>query len=1146
MQKRGIFYTLPYLAFHNQNWRFIMKVTVFVCVGILVSAQLLLATPGFSQNYEQKIISLHYSDAPIRTIFRAIEKKADVVIMYLATDDIKKEKASISTDGKTVAEVLDQLLKPEGISWAIRDNVIRLYRKKDNSSRTNSPQPTNSNQKEQIKSQQPITGRVTDTTGAPLAGASVRLKGSNKGTNTNANGEFTIDAHPGDVLVISFVGYQNREVSVGNNNLTVVLKTAESALDEIQVIAYGQTTKRLQTGNVSTVKAKDIENQPVNNPLLALQGRVPGLFINQNTGIAGGGATIRIQGQNSIANGSDPFYVIDGVPLTSQLPRTGLANMLLGNSGGLINGITTGVGNPLSFINPADIESIEILKDADATAIYGSRAANGAILITTKKGQIGKVKVNINMQTGWGKVTRELEMLNTAQYLEMRKEAKKNDNLSNNSSDYDINGLWDTTRNTNWQKELIGNTSQYNDAQVSISGGNAQLRYLVGSGYHQETSVFPGKFSDKKASLHFNISSNSRNQKFNFQLTGNYLVDNNKLPSTDLTQDAINMAPDAPSPFNADGSLNWQPNAAGNSTWDNPLKYLYQTYRNETKNLIANATLSYKILPGLRIKSSFGYNDIETNEFQVNPLTTVKPELRPTTERTAAYGARNLNSWIIEPQLLYNKNIGGGKLDILVGSTIQQNKSNGNLIAGIGYNSDEVLEDISAASSIQAQSSFATEYKYAGLFSRINYNLLDKYIINITARRDGSSRFGVENQYHNFGSLGSAWIFSSESWFEHNIPFISFGKLRGSYGITGNDQIADYQFLHLYNPISAGVAYQGSRGVSPASLSNPYLQWEETKKLQIGIDLAFLKDRLLLSSTYSRNRSSNQLLSTILPAYTGFDNIIANFPATVQNVTWELNINSKIIANKNFTWNANLNITVPQNELVAFSGLENSAYSNTLIIGEPLSINKLYHFHGVDPTTGLYTFLDSHGSSTTTPDFLADRTELISTSPKYYGGIQNSVSYKGFQLDLLVQFVNQIGRNNNFSTGGTSVPGRFVSTRGWGNQPATVIQRWRSQGDIAAIQRYGTGLSLQSPIGKAIGSDAGYTDASYLRLKNISLSWNFPDYWIRKLNIENCRVFIHSQNLLTITNYKGLDPENQTISSLPPLKIITVGLNIGL
>ncbi len=442
-----------------------------------------------------------------------------------------------------------------------------------------------------------------------------------------------------------------------------------------------------------------------------------------------------------------------------------------------------------------------------------------------------------------------------------------------------------------------------------------------------------------------------------------------------------------------------------------------------------------------------------------------------------------------------------------------------------------------------SSASFSNVYKYAAIFSRINYNWLDKYIINLTARRDGSSRFGTQNHFNNFGAAGFAWIFTEESFIKNNLSFLSFGKLRGSYGITGSDQLGDYSFMNLYNPVSVGTPYQGALGLAPFGLSNPYLEWEETSKLQLGFDLGLLNDRILINSTYACNRSSNQLLNYGLPSITGWSGIYLNIPATIRNTNWEFSLNSINLKTKNFNWSTAINLTIPRNKLIAFPDLASSTYATIFRIGHPTSVKLLYHLLGTDPATGEYIVADANGKPTTTPDYSTDRTILTNTLPKYYGGVQNSIQYKGIQLDVLFQFVKQIGPNILFANNPYAPipPGAFIP--GYSNQPLTVLDRWQKPGDQTRIQRYSIGYLSAD---KALASDAAYTDASFIRLKNLSLSWQIPDKWKQRIHLQHCRIYLQGQNLLTITNYQGLDPESMTISSLPPLKILTLGLQIAL
>jgi TonB-linked SusC/RagA family outer membrane protein len=1076
---------------------------------------------GRSYNQEDKLVTINgkYS---ISQIFKKIEEQTGKQVFYINTLLNDKKLLDVRMKNSTIEAVMRTVLDGTGLEFDNKIKTILVHL-------PNKIVSSNFFQDSLIT----VRGRVTDEKGDPIPGASIVINGSKAGTTSLIDGSFILkNVNPYASLTISSVAFLTQDINIRGREMlaNVVLKPFIGTLDETVVIAYGTTTQRFSAGNVNVVKGEDIQTQPVDNPLLALAGRVPGVFITQSSGISGGGVRILIQGQNSISKGNEPFYVIDGVPYTSQLLPS-ISGSLLGNSG-----VTNSQpGNPLNYINPSDIESISVLKDADATAIYGSRAANGAILITTKKGVTGQVKVNVNLQQGWGRVTREMKLLSTSQYLQMRHEAILNDGKVVEPSDYDVNGFWDTTRQTNWQKELIGKTSQYTNATIGISGGTNLSQYLVSGTYRRETTVFPGSFSDQKGALHFNLNSTSQNQRFHFQLTGNYLVDMNKLPNIDYTGNALGLAPNAPKIYNDDGSLNWMLDASGTSTWSNPLANLYIEYSNKTSNLLSNALVKYNILPGFEIRSSIGYNNLQVNEIYTAPVISQKPENRNTYQRSASYGNNMINSWIIEPQALYKRDIRRSKIEFLIGTTIQQSNSTGLQQLGIGYNSDQVLKDIRSANSIIILSNIASVYKYNALFSRFNFLYNNKYIVDINARRDGSSRFGAKNRFHNFASGAAAWIFSQESLIKENFSFLNYGKIRASYGTTGSDQIGDYEYLNLYVPYTVGEAYQGVNSIVPQGLTNPYLQWEETRKLQFGLDLGWFKERILVNINYSRNRSSNQLLQYRLPIVTGFSSIARNFPAKVGNDSWEILLNTINIKNRKINWTSSLNLTIGKNKLISFPNLESSSYAQSLIVGESVNINRVFTSAGVNPTTGYYQFYNSKGEVTANPNSQTDKNGFINRLPKYFGGFQNTFSYKGFTCDFLFQFVKQVAPVNYIGI----LPGGIYS-----NQPVSVLKRWQKENDITTIQRYSTNNNnFPALFGFIYGlqSDLAYADASYIRLKNISVSWQVPISEENKNHL-SARIYLQGQNLLTITKYKGLDPENASTGNLPPLKILTLGI----
>jgi len=960
-------------------------------------------------------------------------------------------------------------------------------------------------------------GTVTDAQG-PLAGVNVLVKNTHRGTTTSLEGAFTIQAKATDSLVFSFLGYLPQTIAVEQQTtINVMLVQDATSLDEVVLNAgYYDVTDREKTGSISKVTAEEIENQPVSNPLAAMQGRMAGVSIVQNTGVPGGGFSIQIRGRNSIrSEGNAPLYIVDGVPY----PSKSLGNTTVSTVFGSVP------ESPLNGINPNDIESIEVLKDADATAIYGSRGANGVVLITTKKGKAGKTTFSLSTSTGVGSLTRTMELLHTKQYLAMRREAFANDNITEYPSyEYDINGTWDQDRYTDWQKELIGKTAYYTTANGSVQGGGKQTQFLLRGGYEEQTTVFPGDFKYKKGSVLVNLNHSTPNDRFKVQVSGNYVWDDNHLPAANLVYQARTLAPNAPELYTEDGELNWE-----DGTFNNPLAALNATYLSQTNNLIAHTNLGYRLFKGMELKMNLGYNKSIFVQSRTNPNTVFNPEYGlDSSISSITLHTADRNSWILEPQIDYSKNLGKLRISLLLGGSIQQQTSTKLLQFARGFASNSLIYNPAAASQINVNGYSEELYRYRALFGRLNFNWDHTYIVNLTARRDGSSRFGPENQYATFGAVGSAWIFSEEAFIKNTVPFLTHGKLRGSYGTTGNDQIGNYGFLNTYSP--SGLSYQGIQGLQPVQLYNPDYGWEINKKLEAALELGFLKDRISIVTSYYRNRSSSQLVGIPLPGTTGFSSVQANLDAVVQNTGIELELATIPIQREHFQWKTFFNISFPDNKLLSFPNLEASTYANSLVIGEPLDINLLYNYTGVDTATGLFTFQDVDGDGTITKP--NDLKTVAFMGPEYYGGFQNSLTYNNFNLDFLFQFVKKKGRN--YLANG-ALPGTMA------NQPIAVLDRWQDSGDQSSLQGFSAGYNDDSYRAyiNYYDSTGSVGDASYIRLKNIALSYTIPSS--RTTGIA-CRIFAQAQNVLTFTNYDGPDPETEIYNNLPPLKMFSTGV----
>jgi TonB-dependent starch-binding outer membrane protein SusC len=1093
----------------------VMKLTTIFLLGIMLQV---------SAKSNAQTVTYKAKNELLAKLFAEIERQTGFIFFY-RNDDIKNiNPVTVELNNADLRHSLELILKDQPLTFEMEEKTVLITGKKN----TKKTIP-------ELNHAPPVTGIVRGLDGQPMAGVNIIVKGTKKGTTTNGDGSFSIEASKGEIIIISSIGFNDKSITVSDENIgTVSLTLSESKLDEVQIIAYGKTTKRLTTGNIVSVKAEDIARAPISNPLLAIAGRVPGVFIQQGSGLSTGGVNVTVQGKNSLGfdqEGNDPLYIVDGIPYNPSTIATSLVNNI--SPGGRYSA--------LNFINPNDIESIEILKDGDATAIYGSRAANGAILINTKKGKAGKTQFDLNMQSGWGKVTKKANLLNTQEYLGLRKEAYLNAGEAVPTVpswvDADLT-FWDQDRYTDWQKELIGGTAEYQNLQSTISGGSQNTQFLVGGSYIRETTVFPGNFSDAKGSINFNLAHQSTNKKLQFNLSGSFLKGLNKLAQTDFTSIAVTLAPNAPKLLNDDGSLNWQPlpGEPNSITFGNPRAELLKNYNNKAANLLGNAQVSYELGKGLIIKSTMGYNRLENDEIATIPWISISPLSKfYGDKREANYASKYVETWIAEPQLTYSRNFFFGNFDMLIGSTFQQTRNYMRSYNGKGFTNDNQLENILAAPEVKVTGALQSNYKYNALFGRISYNYRETYLLNLTARRDGSSRFGSENLFNNFYSIGSAYVFSNENFIKNGSNLLSFGKLRASYGTTGSDRIGDYKFLDLYSYYNVDINYQQIVGLTTYELPNPYLQWEETKKINIGLDLGFWNNRLVLNTNYFRNRSSNQLSGDKLSVVTGFPYIIRNRPAIIQNTGWEFLLNATAVSTKSFIWKLALNLTIPRNKLVKYDGLDSNLTNYK--IGESINMNKVYQYAGVNDQTGLYQFRKRNGELTSSPE-LEDRTRLFNLDPLHYGGLSNTFNYKNISLDFLFQFVHQVSGNSDYPLFAGASAGNLVKG---------TLDHWSKIGDQAKLQKItrNYGEILTSAFA-AVNSSAVYTNASYARLKNVSLSYSLPAKWLKNAHFSQARLYMQGQNLLTISNFPNADPETKSIAVLPPLRVYTFGIQITL
>ncbi|SMC74409.1 TonB-linked outer membrane protein, SusC/RagA family [Pedobacter africanus] len=1088
-----------YAPFNIKKLKFFMKVNAILLMIILFAVSSINASPGSAQTLSDVKVSVGMDKGTLRSAFSQIEKQTDFRFAYRNELISVFKNLSLKGELRSVKSTLDELLKGTGLSYRQLNNSIIIFKESA---------PVQS----QISSRDIyINGRVTDENNLPLPGVSVKIKGTNKGVVTDNEGKYIIQVpNESAILVFSYIGYVTAEGTVQNGRMTNIrLKPDVGSLDAVVVIGYGTTTKRANTGSVTSITSKDIANQPVSDPIAALQGRVAGLDITGTTGYPGSSYNIKLRGINSILGRSSPLFIVDGMPFSDEsLDQFTGAN---------------GTTSPLNSINPADIERIDILKDADATAIYGSRGANGVVLITTKRGKSGKVTTDARVYTGVSMVNRKVDMLNTQQYLALRREAFKNDNRTPDETNALDLTVWDQNLDQNWQEKLIGNTAKLTEGQLSLSGGSEQTNFLLSGTYRRETTVLPTNTDYNRGAFNFNVNHKSANDKFSVAASVKYIADENNSLPTDLTQ-YYNLAPNTPI-YNPNGSFYW------NGNDQNPIAYFERKYLSNTNNLLGNVVIKYNVLPNLTAQLNTGYNRMSMKQTQTLPEKSFNPANYSAS--MGYYGDNKVSGYNIEPQLDYSLQIGKGTLKALLGGTWQSSIKEGQNLLGEGFASDEQLSNPKAATKLTMRSFNYADYKYNSVFGRATYNWDEKYIVNGTFRRDGSSRFGSASRFGNFGAVGVAWLFSNESFIKDKLSFLSFGKLRGSYGTVGNDQIGDYQYFDSWS--AASFPYAGSGTLYPSRFANNDFQWEVTRKLEGALELGFLKDRILLNASYYYNKSNNMLIYYSLSPQSGFSEFVDNLPAELENKGLELELNTVNVNRGDFRWSSALNFTVARNKLLKYPDLEKSPFTKTYFIGKPINVTTGYISTGIDPKTGLPTFqdLDGDGSASDPEDFAI----LGNVTPKFYGGFQNSLSYKNWSLDFFFQFVKQEGPLLNY--GYTSVPyGSRV------NKDVSALDRWSAVDQVTNIP---IATSTTGPAYSAYNqwriSSANWGDASFIRLKNVMLKYNLSSL-LKNLKLSNVSIYMQGQNLFTITNYDGFDPETKGIK-LPPLSTYTVGLQVS-
>ncbi|PWG81476.1 SusC/RagA family TonB-linked outer membrane protein [Pararcticibacter amylolyticus] len=1083
----------------------VMKLTTLMMIVALVQA----SARGYSQR-----ITLDETNAPLEKVLASIEKQSGYVFFYDSKD--VKQKVDIRVKDAGIEDALSLCFRSVPLTYKIAGKTILLQQK--------SSQETAEQSLAAIK-RMDVRGKVVDEKGQPLPGVTVTVKGTDRAVITGSDGEYMItNVNEGSELFFSFIGYKTTSVKARAEMPVISMEVNVSDLDAVKVIGYGTTTRRLATGAVATIKAQDIEKQPVSNPVMTLSGRMAGVQVTEGGGISGSNFKISIQGQNSIVAGQLPLYIIDGIPFGGKpIEATAGAST---SAPPIVGGLGL---SPLNTLSPNDIESINVLKDADATSIYGSRGANGVVLITTRKGKAGNTKLEAEVYSGLSEISRKLPMLNTEQYLAIRQQAFKNDGITPAAGNAADLTSFNTGADNDFQDIFFGNTGHFTNASATLSGGNERTLFLVSANARHEGTILPGNSGDDRTEVRYNLQHHVPGNKFYINTSASFTKDDNNIVPISVNQ-IYALPPNLPL-YTSDGRLAWY------TGYTNPAAALKNIYSVKTNNLLANATLGYNILPGLSFKTDLGYNRISVNSVTASLIAAQNPANAASATGQVTKISTSNDLVVIEPQFNYGVTLFGGKLDALAGGTYQKGNYDQDFFLLGSFKNDALYNDLGSVTPLISANGFI-ESRFVSVFGRLSYNWDGKYIISGNYRRDGSSRFSPGHRFGNFGSMGAAWIFSEEDFIKEHLSWLSFGKLRSSYGSVGNDQINDYGYTPVYQ--SGFTSYNGQTGLAPSGIENKnYYSWEITKKFNLSLDLGFLKDRISLSGTFFRNRTSNLLVNSVpLASQAGFTGYMGNLSGTlVQNKGIELELNTTNVRTRRLTWSSSANLTVSRNKLLAYPGLETAPYSTGYFtqgyaVGYSLNLLSGYRYTGIE--NGLPTVADLNGNGTISTGLAANHKgdfDILGTKdPKFYGGLNNSILFNNFQLDFLFQFVKQRAYNiySYLNTIGFPAPG------GNYNLPEDILKynfNYSTLAGSTASQAYNNYFKL---------SDETVGDASFIRLKNLSLTYKFT-HGLKRIGVKNLNIFLRGQNLWTVTNYIGFDPETQG-TAIPPLKLYSLGL----
>ncbi|GAB3642624.1 TonB-dependent receptor [Spirosoma arcticum] len=1049
--------------------------------------------------------------------------------------------------------VLDELLSPLRIRYEVTGKQIALF--KDNS--TGQVLPTEISTNTPALAEQIITGTVTDEKGEGLPGVTVLLKGTQRGTVTEPSGKFRLtlpdrpDADPSATLVFSFVGYTTQEIVVGNKSVVDVrLGADDKSLNEVVVVGYGTVKKSDLTGAVARVGATDIKATPIVAFDRALQGRAAGVQVVQNSARPGGEATIRIRGSGSVNASNDPLYVIDGFP-------------------------TTG----LNSINPNDIESIEVLKDASATAIYGSRGSNGVVLVTTKRGKAGKAVVSYEGYYGTQSVRRAIPLLNARQFADFVNETQTNNGgkpfFDGSTADRPL--PTSLGGGTDWQAQVLRKAPIQNH-QLGVSGGSEKSRYAVSFGYYDQQGIILNS-NFKRYTLRANLDNDvSSRLRVGLTVQGAYTTGNNARTEVDgnggggVTSASLSYSPTFPV-YNADGTYYKNLGTLNGYSVDNPLAIANEiSAENSLIRLLANSFVDYKIIDGLNFRTSFGA-DLQATK--ANNYSTRLALAGANSGGSASVRAMQSIGWLNENTLNYTRQLTARHtLNALLGYTIQSLTTEDVTARANTFPNDFAeYNNLAAGSSLVAPISGASDWRLISYIGRVNYGFDDRFLLTFTARRDGSSRFGANNKFGFFPSGAFAWKLANEKWMK-NQNILSDTKLRVSYGLSGNQEIGNYQYLANIGNTPYVLGGVLNSGATTAGIANPDLRWERNAQFDAGLDMGLFNNRIQLTADYYIKKTSDLLFFVGVPTSSGFGPTLKNI-GSVENRGIELSLttvnvnrgnsgNSGNPAGGGFRWTSDINLTFNQNKILTLDGRQEFTTGTDAVIFatavNPILLrvgSPLGNFYG-RVTDGIFQNqgeVDASAQKMAKPGDLRykdlngdgiindlDRAVIGNANPKLFGGFNNTFSFNGLELNIFVQGVS----GNSILNYGTF---DLVNLTGGNNQSARVLDRWTPTNPSTTIPR------ANAAGGSRILSSFQVEDGSYLRVKNISLGYNLPKNLLGRLSVSAAKVYVTAQNFVTFTNYTGYDPEVNRYGSsslsqgldygaYPAAKTLLVGLNL--